>query len=60
MRGGGGFEATIAVNAEGRLLEATQVRAQRMGRATAMLRTIRRAGGVRVGFTRGKFSPYSG
>ncbi|MBU6287595.1 MAG: phage tail tape measure protein [Chloroflexi bacterium] len=60
--GGGGAGAApveISVVAEGRLLEAVQVRAQALGRATSVVRSVRRAAGVQVGLDRGKFNPWS-
>jgi TP901 family phage tail tape measure protein len=57
--GGGAPAIELAVVAEGRLLEAVQVRASSLGRAPLLSRAMRRAGGVTVGFTRGKFSPWS-
>lgn len=55
----GGAPIEISVTAEGRLLEAVQVRANSLGRATKVARAMRRAGGVKVGLDRGKFSPWS-
>lgn len=60
-RGGmGGFgPLEVAVIAEGRLLEAVQMRAEDMGRATGMGKRIRKAAGVKVGFSRGDYNPWS-
>jgi hypothetical protein len=57
--GGGGQPIDIAVMAEGRLLDAVQVVAAKRGHATGVVKEIRRAGGVRVGLSRGKFSAFS-
>jgi hypothetical protein len=56
----GGFgPLEVAVIAEGRLLEAVQMRAEDMGRATGMGKRIRKAAGVKVGFSRGDYNPWS-
>lgn len=60
MNGGGGGPVEIAIVAEGQLLEAVMVRGQGLGKATAVQRSIRRAAGVRVGFSRGQFTPWGG
>ena len=57
--GGGNGPVEVSVIAEGRLLEAVQLRAQDMGRATGMSKRIRKAAGVQVGFSRGQFNPWS-
>lgn len=59
--GGGGSERPIdiAVMAEGRLLDAVQIIASKRGHATGVVKEIRRAGGVRVGLSRGRFSAFS-
>ena len=60
-RGGmGGFgPLEVSVIAEGRLLEAVQLRAEDMGRATGMAKRIRKAAGTKVGFSRGDYNPWS-
>jgi hypothetical protein len=57
---GGSAPIEIAVVAEGRLLDAVQIKAARRGHATGMTKAIRRAAGVKVGFTRGRFSAWTG
>ena len=57
---GGSAPIEIAVIAEGRLLDAVQITAARRGHATGMVKAIRRAAGVKVGFTRGRFSAWTG
>jgi TP901 family phage tail tape measure protein len=59
MGGGGMPPIDIAVMAEGRLLDAVQVQAAKRGHATGVVKEIRRAGGVRVGLSRGRFSAFS-
>ena len=49
----------IAVMAEGRLLDAVQVLAMERGHAPKMNKRFQRASGVKVGFSRGKFSKYN-
>ena len=60
-RGGmGGFgPLEVSVIAEGRLLEAVQLRAEDRGRATGMAKRIRKAAGTKVGFSRGDYNPWS-
>ena len=50
----------IAIMAEGRLLDAVQVRALDRGHAPEMESKLRRASGVTVGFSRGRFSNFGG
>jgi len=57
--GGGGGQFEVAVIAEGRLLEAVQLKAESLGRATGMGKRIRKAAGVQVGFSRGDYNPWS-
>jgi TP901 family phage tail tape measure protein len=49
----------IAVMAEGKLLDAVQVLAMDRGHAPKLNKKFRRASGVKVGFSRGKYSKYS-
>ena len=49
----------IAVMAEGRLLDAVQVVAMDRGHAPKLKKRFQRASGVKVGFSRGKFSKYN-
>lgn len=56
---GEGATTSLAIVAEGRLLEAVQVKAHRGGRASQIARATRRAAGVKVGLDRGKFNPWS-
>ena len=49
----------IAVVAEGRLLDAVQIKAADRGHATGMKKAIRRASGAKVGFQRGRFNAWS-
>lgn len=60
QRSGRGTDVTVAVVAEGRLLEAVQISATDNGRATKQQRRVRRAAGVRVGLDRGLFNPLAG
>ena len=48
----------IAIIAEGKLLDAVQVRAMDRGHAPKMERKLRRASGVKVGFERGRFNRF--
>ncbi len=57
--GGSDRPIDIAVMAEGRLLDAVQIVAAKRGHATGVVKEIRRAGGVRVGLSRGRFSAFS-
>ena len=50
----------IAIMAEGRLLDAVQVRALDRGHAPEMESKLRRASGVTVGFSRGRYSNFGG
>ncbi len=56
-----GSEAPIEISviAEGRLLDAVQIKAANRGHATGMQKAIRRASGAKIGFQRGKFSAYT-
>lgn len=56
---GGGQPIELAILADGRLLEAVQIRAGERGTATKTRSAIRRASGARVGFDKGKFSAWS-
>ena len=49
----------IAVMAEGRLLDSVQVLAMDRGHAPKLNKRFQRASGVKVGFSRGKFSKYN-
>ena len=60
MGGGGSAPIDIAIMAEGRLLDAVQVTSLDRGHAPKMERKLRMASGVRAGFNRGKFNPWSG
>jgi hypothetical protein len=55
----GGPPIEISVIAEGRLLEAVQIKAEERGHATGMKKAIKRASGTRVGFQRGKYNAWS-
>lgn len=57
--GAGGGSLEIAVVAEGHVLEAVQLHSDAMGRTTATGKSIRKAAGVKVGFNRGAFTPWS-
>ena len=60
MMGGMGSSQPIdiAIMAEGRLLDAVQVRAMDRGHAPKMEKRIRRSGGANIGFNRGRFNKY--
>ena len=55
---GGSQPIDIAIMAEGRLLDAVQVRAMDRGHAPKMEKRIRRSGGANIGFNRGRFNKY--
>lgn len=56
---GGGGSMDIAVMVEGRVLDAVQILSESRGHAPKVAREMRRAGGVKIGFNRGKFSPFT-
>ncbi len=56
--GGGSSQVDIAVMADGRLLDAIQVRAMDNGNAPKMEKRIRRSSGATVGFNRGRFNKF--
>lgn len=58
-QGQSGAPIEIAVVAEGRLLDAVQIKATERGHATGMKKAIRRASGAKVGFQRGRFNAWS-
>lgn len=49
----------VVVMAEGRMLDAVQVDAMRLGHASGMKKAIRRASGAKVGLNRGRFNAWS-
>ena len=55
---GGGSQVDIAVMADGRLLDAIQVRAMENGNAPKMSKKIRRSSGASLGFNRGRFNKF--
>lgn len=57
-RSGSGSTLDIAFIAEGRVLDAVQVRSERRGTATEVARSNRRESGLEVGFDRGQFNPF--
>ena len=57
--GGSGQPIEISVVAEGRLLEAVQIKAEERGHADRMSKAIRRASGTTIGFQRGKFNAWT-
>ena len=58
MQGGGSSQVDIAVMADGRLLDAIQVRAMDNGNAPKMEKKFRRSSGATVGFNRGRFNKF--
>ena len=58
MQGGGSSQVDIAVMADGRLLDAIQVRAMNNGNAPEMEKKFRRSSGATVGFNRGRFNKF--
>lgn len=59
MGSGSGAPIEISVIAEGRLLEAVQIKAESRGHADKVQKAIRRASGSIVGFHRGKFNAWT-
>lgn len=56
--GGNGQPIDIAIMAEGRVLDAVQIRALDRGNAPRMEKRMQRQSGINVGFNRGRFSQY--
>jgi len=59
QNGGGETNISLAVNADGQLLDSILVRAGRKGKAPELFRAMRKASGVALGFDRGNFAPKS-
>ncbi|TEU14324.1 MAG: phage tail tape measure protein [Anaerolineales bacterium] len=57
--GGGGNSVDVAVIVEGRILDAVQIVSEARGHAPQVAREMRRAGGVKIGLDRGKFSSFT-
>ena len=57
--GGGQTNISLAVNADGQLLDSILVKAGRKGRAPELFRAMRKTSGVALGFDRGNFAPKS-
>lgn len=57
MGKGGTFNVNVI--AEGRVLDAVQVRSTERGTATGVAKEVRRASGVEVGFSRGRYNPFT-
>ena len=56
---GGSAPIDIAIIAEGRLLDAVQITAMKRGHAPEMTKRLRRASGVTVGYSRGRFNKFA-
>ena len=57
---GGQQSVEVTVMAEGRMLDAVQADAMRLGKATKLKRAIKRASGMSIGLNRGKFNAWNG